>query len=98
MNGYAEDVEFEYNDHAKRDPLWPLVGVNGSIMNYDTDFLITDLALEGIITGADGQNLAILNGRIVGKNGRIGQFDVFEVNVDSVILKNKQEKFKLELK
>ena len=89
---------FVYDDNGRRDPLWPLVNSNGAILNYESEFLITDLALEGIMVGTDGENLAIINGRVLKANDSIGQFAVERIAGDSIILKKGKQKFELKLK
>ena len=64
---WAGQDAFVYDDHGKRDPLWPLVSSTGSIINYDKEFQASDLKIEGVILGVNGQNLAIINGQIVKK-------------------------------
>ncbi len=93
-----EEALFVYDDGGKRDPLWPLVNSNGVILNYESEFLITDLALEGIMAGAQGENLAIINGRILRTGDAIGQFVVGGIDEDSIILKKGKQKFELKLK
>jgi hypothetical protein len=93
-----EQEPFVYDDGGKRDPLWPLVNANGAVMNYESEFLITDLALEGIMAGAQGENLAIINGRILKTGDSVGQFIVGTIAEDSIILKKGKQKFELKLK
>jgi hypothetical protein len=95
----AQEAElFAYDDGGRRDPLWPLVNSNGAILNYESEFLLTDLALEGIMAGAQGENLAIVNGRILRTSDAIGQFVVGGIAEDSIILKKGKQKFELKLK
>ena len=89
---------FVYDDGGRRDPLWPLVNSNGAILNYESEFLITDLALEGIMAGTDGENMAIINGRVLKARDAIGQFVVGRIGEDSIILKKGKQKFELKLK
>lgn len=89
---------FIYDDHGRRDPLWRLVSPNGAILNYETEFLITDLSLEGIVAGADGRNFAIINGRVLGADDTIGRFAVERIEEDFVILRKGRQKFELKLK
>ena len=89
---------FSYDDNGRRDPLWPLVNSNGAILNYESEFLITDLALEGIMAGTDGENMAIINGRVLKAEDTIGQFVVRKIGEDSIILKKGKQKFELKLK
>lgn len=93
-----EDEPFQYDDHSRRDPFWTLVTPGGVILNYETDFLITDLALEGIMAGEDGQNFAIINGRVLETNDTIGQFTVEEIGDNRIVLKKGKQKFELKLK
>jgi len=82
-----EKKSFVYDDYGRRDPFWRLVSPSGVILNYETDFLITDLALEGIMAGKDGENFAIINGRILKASDTIGQFVVERIDDDRIVLK-----------
>jgi len=93
-----EKEPFVYDDDGRRDPFWRLVSPSGAILNYETDFLITDLALEGIMAGKDGKNYAIINGRILKATDAIGQFIIERVDDDRIILKKGKKKFHLKLK
>ena len=93
-----EEEIFIYNDHERRDPFWPLVSSEGGIVNYETDLQITDLNLEGIITGTGGKKLAVINGRIVKVNDYMGKFTVTEIRAASVVLLKGQERYELKLK
>ena len=88
---------FVYDDRGKRDPLWQLVSPSGVILNYETDFLITDLSLEGIMAGKDGKNYAIINGRILKAKDTIGQFVVEQIDDNRIVLKKGKQKFELKL-
>ena len=95
----ADDNQpFVYDDHGRRDPLWKLVTPEGAIQNYETDFLITDLALEGIMAGEDGENFAIINGRVLKQNDAIGQFVVDHIGDDMIVLEEGRKKYELKLK
>ena len=93
-----EKDSFVYDGEGRRDPFWQLVSPSGAILNYETDFLITDLALEGIMAGKDGLNYAIVNGRILKSTDVIGQFVVERIDDDKVVLKKGKQKFELKLK
>lgn len=101
-NSFAEEnqpvTEFVYDDHGKRDPLWPLVSNLGTVINYETDFIISDLALEGTMFDTDGSGLAIVNGKIVKVNDQIGQFTVLKIDKESIILSKGDQTFELKLK
>lgn len=89
---------FIYNDQGKRDPFWPLVSLNGSIINYEKDLLISDMILEGIIREEKGKSIAIINGMIVKPNDTIGLFTVKEIDAHSVVLQKGSQTFVLKLK
>lgn len=98
---WADDLpaeKFVYDDHGKRDPFWKLVTASGSIMNFETDLLISDLTLEGIIVDPRGANLAIINGNVVKTNDKLGAFTVLKIEKDNVKLLKGQESFILRLK
>src|SRR3989338_7069031 len=92
---YAQDkgAPFIYDDHAKRDPFWPLVNSSGVIMNYYKDLFTTDMNLEGIIVDNSGNNVAIINGVIVTIGQPISQYVVSEIHSDHVTLKKGEESF-----
>lgn len=94
---WAGQDAFVYDDHGKRDPLWPLVGPAGNILNYDKEFQATDLKIEGIISGVNGQNLAIINGQIIKQGDRLGPLTVAQIGIDSVVLTQGEKKFELKL-
>ena len=87
-----------YNDHEKRDPFWQLVTPGGAIVNYEKDFLISDMILEGIIVGKDGANIAVINGIIVNPDDKIGLYIVKIVGNDYVVLQKGRESYTLKLK
>lgn len=97
----AKDIDIEmpfvYDSNGKRDPFWRLVSPEGAIVNYDADYLISDLILEGIIAEEDGRSLAIINGRVVNVADLIGQFVVSEINTNKVILTKNGQEFELRL-
>ncbi|MCK5580857.1 MAG: hypothetical protein KAJ18_06245 [Candidatus Omnitrophica bacterium] len=92
-----EEELFVYEDHGKRDPFWRLVNANGSIISYDKDVAVTDLILGGIVTGKDGNNVAIINGAVVGIKDSVGIFVIQRITTDAVILQKGEEIFTLKL-
>lgn len=93
-----DETSFIYEDNGKRDPFWPLVSKAGTIINYDSDYVISDLILEGIVAGVGGSSIAIINGKIVKENDKIGQFIVSQISANNVVLKQEDQKFELKLK
>jgi hypothetical protein len=97
--GQEAAAVFTYDDHGRRDPLWPLVSPAGNIIDYEKkEFQFTDLKLEGIISGAGDKNLAIINGQILKVNDHVGSFVVTQIGKDTVVLMKDQREFTLELK
>ncbi len=86
--GITEKSPYSYDDHGKRDPFWHLVNTYGMIVNYDSDLLIADLLLEGIIFDEGGKSMAIINGSIVKEGGKLGQFTISKIKKDLIILLN----------
>jgi len=96
--GAEESSPFIYDDHGKRNPFWELIGADGNIISYGDDIMVTDMQLEGIMLGAGGRNVAIINGQVVEKNDTIGGFDIFDILVDTVVLTKGQKRFELKIK
>jgi hypothetical protein len=94
----SEAEPFIYDSHGKRDPLWPLVGPAGNILNYDSDLALSDLALEGIMSDGKGNNVAIVNGKVVNKGDPIGEYKIVDISVDTVTMKKGDQKFEIKLK
>lgn len=94
----ATTPEFSYNDHDKRDPFWPLVSPTGELIDYEKGFQLTDLKMEGIMVADNGKNLAIINGKVIKENDRLGPVTVIEIKKDMVILSNGQQRFELRMK
>ncbi|MGE0269004.1 MAG: hypothetical protein AB7S78_11180 [Candidatus Omnitrophota bacterium] len=92
-----ESAEYKYNDNGRRDPFWKLISSSGTINNYEADLMVSDLSLQGIMSGAAG-NIAMINGKIVKVDDKIGQFIITEITDDWVLLQKDQQVFKLKLK
>ncbi len=91
-------TNFIYDDHGKRDPFWSLLGNRGTIINFDKDIQVSDMALEGILVEPTGGSVAIINGNIVKVGDKVGFFIVKEIQVNVVILEKGQEIVSLKLK
>ncbi len=91
------DAEFVYESGGRRDPFWPLVNKGGGIISYDKDLLSSEMALQGIIVGNDGKNIAIINGIIVKEGEMIGLYLVEEIGSGAVTLSREQETVTLTL-
>jgi hypothetical protein len=88
---------FQYDGHGKRDPFWSLVSGGGAIRYYEkTETSISDLQLEGVMVG--GENLAVINGKVLKVNDKIGEFSIKAIRQDRVILERGGSDFELKLK
>ena len=96
--GEAQNHSVAYDDKGKRDPFWVLVNSAGNLVSYETDLEMTDLSLEGIMVGANGENLAVINSKVVKVSDAIGQFRVLRIGKNSVVLNKDQQNFELKLK
>ncbi|MBI4309972.1 MAG: hypothetical protein HY591_06540 [Candidatus Omnitrophica bacterium] len=94
----AQEDVFVYDDHGKRDPFGPLVTNSGAVVVADSDLTVTDLSLEGLVADAQGNNLAVINGKIVKAGDQIGPYRVDTIAVDHVELLKEQERITLKLK
>lgn len=92
-----ESGGYVYKDNGRRDPFWKLISSSGTINNYEAELMVSDLELQGIMSGAAG-NIAMINGKIVKVNDQVGQFVITEITDDWVILQKEQQVFKLKLK
>lgn len=89
---------FVYDAKGKRDPFWPLVSETGSVITYDEQELSSsDMMLTGMLTGSDGKNIAVINGKIVKEGDMIGAFKVEKILTTAVVLDNGKEKSELYL-
>ena len=91
-----KEEKFTYDDKGKRDPLLPLVSSTGTFINVEQEYILSDLTLEGIVTGNTG-NIAIINGQVVNEKQQIGDFVVEEIGQDFVILLKGTQKSTLRL-
>jgi hypothetical protein len=95
---YAQET-FVYDDHGKRDPFVPLVSSAGMVVTYDEDLAVNDLVLEGIVTGASGEeNYAIINGKVVKTHDQLGPYVIDVIAADHVEFLKGTERSVLRLK
>lgn len=94
---YAQEA-FVYNDHGKRDPFVSLVSSTGMVVTYDENLSVNDLALEGVVADASGNNAAIVNGKVVKVHDQIGPYVVDAIAFDHVGFLKGTERFILKLK
>jgi hypothetical protein len=94
----TEDRPFVYDSQGRRDPFWRLINTRGVVQHYETDLLISDLSLEGIVAEADGSNIAIINGKVLNTGEQVGQFVIKKIGTNYVVLQKGQESYTLKLK
>ena len=94
---FADEGEFVYNDHKQRDPFLPLVTPTGSMISYESDVVVAEMVLEGVVSDKKG-GLAIINGAIVEQGGHIGQYVVRSIKADRVVLEKDGQQSELRLK
>jgi hypothetical protein len=82
---FAGEPAFVYDPHNARDPFLPLVTAGGAIVTYDTEFAVSEMMLEGIVSDSGGR-IAIINGNIVELGKMIGLYMVQDIQADRVIL------------
>jgi hypothetical protein len=95
---YADNKAFVYNEHGKRDPFGPLISPSGTLISYDSDITATDLNLEGILLDAKGNNLAIINGKILKVSDKVGAYTVDVISNDHVDIVKGEERLTVKIK
>ena len=96
---FADDSKpFTYNDNGKKDPLGPLVDANGILINSELEVTALNIVLEGIIADASGNNLAILNGKVVKAGDKVSSYTVGVISVQQVELLKGQEQIFIKMK
>ncbi len=95
---YAQDKAHTYDEHGKVDPFRPILSEVGAVIKYDTEITINDMILEGIVADPKGNNVAIINGKIVKPADKAGPFTVEAIGVEQVDLSKDGEHFMLKLK
>ena len=95
---WADEAPFTYNEHGKHDPFLPLVSSSGVIITYDSDLTTNDMQLEGIVADAKGDNIAIINGKVVKAQDVLGVYTVDKIADDHVDMLKGSERFTLNLK
>ena len=97
MAAWAGETSLVYDPHGARDPFLPLVTPGGAIITYETEFAVSEMALEGIVSDGAGR-IAIINGNIVEAGKMIGLYTVQAIEQDRVILLKDGETSVLQLK
>ena len=98
MPAVAQQIDFVYDIHGKRDPFGPLVSSGGAVLAYDAELAVSDMNLEGVLADPKGNNLAIINGKVVKTADRIGPWQVEAIGIDNADLVKDGQRIKLKLK
>lgn len=93
----AAEAEFVYDEHAQRDPFWPLVTAGGAIVTYDASVAVTEMVLEGVVVDGSG-GIAIINGTVVEQGKQYGMYTVEKIDQDKVTLVNNGQVSELRIK
>ena len=81
----AED--FQYESRGKRDPFVPLVGMDRPTVTSLEDITSADdIKLEGIAAGADGKQMAIMNGEVLKENDKVGEIELKKIGKKSITI------------
>lgn len=101
-SGYCQEEKndvkkFVYDDHNKRDPMLRLVNSVGAVINYESELLVTDLVLEGIIYSPDSESFAVINAKVLKVGDKVGQFTISVINQRSIVLTKGNQRFELRL-
>ena len=89
--------EFIYEDKGNRDPMWPLVTSNGVIKNYNKDFSVADINIEGIMFEPSGNSYVIIRGNILKEKDTLGPYVVSSIQKDLVVITRGDQKIKLRI-
>ena len=94
---YAEEETFIYQ-RSGRDPFWPWVTKDGKfIQGGGGSGSLEEVVLEGIIWDPRGDSLAMMNGKILRRGGRIGRFVIVAIGKEEVTLEAEGERYTLRL-
>ena len=90
---------FEYNSHGKRDPFAPLVGSDkpAAAMRLADVASVEEMSLEGIVTNAKGEMVALVNGEMLKTNDRVGEIIVKSITSSGVTFSVGGKEYKLKL-
>lgn len=89
---------FVYDSKKKRDPFMPLVDSSGRILEIRLPAeTATGLYLKGIVYDSKGESYAIIDEDVFKVGDRVGEYQVFKVESQRVILVKDGEVFEVEL-
>lgn len=92
------EKKFVYDSKGKRDPFIPLVTSEGNIVEIEPEEEIPGINLEGIIYDPNGESYAIVNKMVVKTQDTIGDYKVFKIESERILLLKDKEIIELRLK
>jgi hypothetical protein len=97
--GMAQPAAAEYNAADRRDPFVPLVGATAKAVTQGLQGVVSpeNISFEGVITGAGGKKVAVLNGEMYSAGYRTGNVSVESVSDNEVVLIINDKKYKVKL-
>jgi hypothetical protein len=94
----AEDGDYLYDSHGRRDPFVPLVGITATAASSLDDVLsIEDVKFQGIASDASGMQVAILNGEMIREGERSGRVTLKNISNESIIILIDDEQYEISL-
>lgn len=96
---FQANAEFsKYEAHGRRDPFVSLVGSEKPTVTKLSDITsVEDIKLEGIVSGAKGNMVAMANGEIIRINDKIGDIYVKSITKAGVTLVVGGKEYQLKL-
>ena len=96
---YAQEADkFIYDNHSKRDPFIPLVGISHAIDRGAREIIrIEDVDFQGIAKDAKGKKIIIINGEMLREGAKLDALTVKKIadNEAIVIIRGKDYKLTL---
>ncbi|MFH1837468.1 MAG: hypothetical protein ABH862_05095 [Candidatus Omnitrophota bacterium] len=87
-----------YDPEKKRDPFVPLLGAGKEASSLGDGVLsINDIALQGIVMGADGTYSAIINGEVMKAGDKTEQIEIRSITGNTVVIKIGEESYEVQL-
>ena len=96
MGGRVGAANFVYEKKG-RDPFRPLITDDGKLVQGFDGISLEDIYLEGIIWDPQGDSIAMINGMILRRGDRIGDFEIIKIEKDRITLKSGNEQRLLKL-
>ena len=95
----AGEERFVYNNKNKRDPFYPILSTTGEFLpNPELPRIdVKVFVLEGILWDEKGDSIAVINGTLLHKREKIADYEVIDIQENSVSLFREGERMLLTL-